>query len=271
MTDWRPAEETEKQMAELMDKPNIHQRIAAVRADLPGGGYMQKNAFVSTGGNNGYNALTYDKLIGVVGPLHLRHGINVEANLVESSRVEGRTKNGGFMLRYSALFDVRFINVDNPKDVHTQRVEADANDNGDKAPPKAKTVAKRIAIRDLYDIQTGEDEEQRTEELAAPEEEAKMRADEYATERLAAHKAALDAHGEAVKVIAVGIEEFWASGDFGMLKDAADAWFPLDKDVKEALFLAPTKGGCFTTEQRAFMRKNEFRDAHYGERQEAAA
>ena len=44
-------------------------------------------------------------------------------------------------------------------------------------------------------------------------------------------------------------------------KDAlafAEAWLELDSDqVKEALYLAPTKGGVFTTEERAYLRSNE--------------
>jgi hypothetical protein len=38
----------------------------------------------------------------------------------------------------------------------------------------------------------------------------------------------------------------------------AEAWLELESDeVKEALYLAPTKGGVFTTEERAFLRSNE--------------
>lgn len=38
----------------------------------------------------------------------------------------------------------------------------------------------------------------------------------------------------------------------------AEAWLELESDeVKEALYLAPTKGGVFTTEERAYLRSNE--------------
>ena len=49
------------------------------------------------------------------------------------------------------------------------------------------------------------------------------------------------------------------------LNAAAEAWFELTKEEKEALFLAPTKGGILTTEERKVMQSKEFRDAHFGE------
>lgn len=48
------------------------------------------------------------------------------------------------------------------------------------------------------------------------------------------------------------------------LSNAAEAWYELDDDVKSALFLAPTKGGPFTTAERKLMQSTEFREAHYG-------
>lgn len=47
-------------------------------------------------------------------------------------------------------------------------------------------------------------------------------------------------------------------------KDAlafAEAWLELDEDTKHALWLAPTKGGVFTTEERAYLRSNEVNQA----------
>jgi hypothetical protein len=43
-------------------------------------------------------------------------------------------------------------------------------------------------------------------------------------------------------------------------KDAlafAEAWLELSDAQKEALWLAPSKGGVFTTEERAYLRSNE--------------
>lgn len=57
------------------------------------------------------------------------------------------------------------------------------------------------------------------------------------------------------------IKEGIANGD---LPKAAEAWFELEKDEKEGLWRAPTKGGIFTTEERRIIASAEFREAKYG-------
>lgn len=49
------------------------------------------------------------------------------------------------------------------------------------------------------------------------------------------------------------------------LSTAAEAWFELDNDTKQALWKAPSKGGVFTTEERSIIKSTEFRQAHFGE------
>jgi hypothetical protein len=44
------------------------------------------------------------------------------------------------------------------------------------------------------------------------------------------------------------------------LEHAHEAWTELDDDTKAALWLAPTKGGIFTTREREAMRSNEWRE-----------
>jgi len=44
----------------------------------------------------------------------------------------------------------------------------------------------------------------------------------------------------------------------------AEAWFELSDEVKMALWVAPTKGGPFTTEERDVMKQDEWRQAYYG-------
>ncbi len=60
--------------------------------------------------------------------------------------------------------------------------------------------------------------------------------------------------------------ENWSSVDAikrGIAEDtydtAAEAWDELDNDAKQALWVAPTKGGIFTTGERTVMRSDEFR------------
>lgn len=64
---------------------------------------------------------------------------------------------------------------------------------------------------------------------------------------------------EAVQTIKRGI----ADGD---LESAAGAWFgTLEDEEKKALWLAPSKGGIFTTEERRTMQDSSFRKAYYTE------
>ena len=55
-----------------------------------------------------------------------------------------------------------------------------------------------------------------------------------------------------IAVIKLGI----ANND---LSTAAEAWAELSEETKLALWKAPTKGGCFTTQERAVMKSTEFR------------
>jgi hypothetical protein len=61
------------------------------------------------------------------------------------------------------------------------------------------------------------------------------------------------------------IKEALAEGD---LFSAAEAWFELSEEEKHGLWVAPTKGGPFTTQERDTMKSAEFRNAYYGEKEE---
>lgn len=54
------------------------------------------------------------------------------------------------------------------------------------------------------------------------------------------------------------IKEGLANGD---LHKANEAWKELTDDEKKLLWVAPSKGGCFTTEERKQMQSTEFREA----------
>lgn len=58
--------------------------------------------------------------------------------------------------------------------------------------------------------------------------------------------------------------------DNGDLVKAAEAWFELDQDVMRGLWVAPTKGGPFTTKQREQMKSSEFAKLNPKTQKEAA-
>jgi len=59
---------------------------------------------------------------------------------------------------------------------------------------------------------------------------------------------------DTVSAIKTGINE-------GNLHAANEAWRELTDDEKKLLWVAPSKGGCFTTEERKIMQSSEFREA----------
>lgn len=78
---------------------------------------------------------------------------------------------------------------------------------------------------------------------------------------LKAHNAALQAHFDTV----VAVKHHIAMNE---LDKASEAWAELDEDSMRALWVAPTKGGIFTTHERGVMKSDEWaavrRENHNG-------
>jgi len=51
----------------------------------------------------------------------------------------------------------------------------------------------------------------------------------------------------------------------GELSTAAEAWFEIDDNTKQWLWVAPSKGGPFTTIERTTIQSSEFRTSYFGE------
>jgi len=135
---------------------NIYQRINAVRKAI---NYIQKDKSVSAGPAGSYRAVTHDAVTGMVRQHLVEHGVIIAPTLIES--MFHPKEEGAKQRLYSASYDVRFINMDAPDECLTIQIEADALDNGDKAPGKAISYATKYAILKLFNIETGEDEESR--------------------------------------------------------------------------------------------------------------
>jgi hypothetical protein len=78
----------------------------------------------------------------------------------------------------------------------------------------------------------------------------------------AINKSIID-HVDVISTIKYGI-------DVEMLADAAEAWFKLSDDEKKSLWIAPTKGGAFSTKEREVIKSSEFRKAYFGEDEDDA-
>ena len=139
--------------------PNIYQRINAVMNKVK---YVKKDASVS-----GYKAVTHDKVVSecrqalvdegvVVYPEQLNHSMPIMRDVEKNIK----------MHLYSADYAIHFVNIDHPVDRIIVNINAQANDNGDKAPGKAVTYATKTALLKVLCLETGENDESRTEEFA---------------------------------------------------------------------------------------------------------
>ena len=80
---------------------------------------------------------------------------------------------------------------------------------------------------------------------------------EEATEKLRGLVSAVLSNHSSIVAIKEGIA-------LDNLSEAAEEWFTLEDVVKSSLWIAPSKGGVFTTREREVIKSSEFRIAHFG-------
>ncbi|MCG7985026.1 MAG: ERF family protein [Candidatus Thiodiazotropha lotti] len=132
---------------------NIYQRINEVRKEVE---YIQKDKEVQ-----GYKAVTHDMVTARVRDSLIKHGVTIVPSVFSSDVIEAKTAGGKPKIRYQVKYEMAIVNVDNPSDQFIMIIEAHADDQGDKAPGKALSYAKKYAILKLFDLETGEDDESR--------------------------------------------------------------------------------------------------------------
>jgi hypothetical protein len=146
---------------------NIYEKINEIRKKID---YIQKDKSVSTGGGS-YKAVTHDQVTALVRQHFIDVGVVSYPVLVASAMhppLEGAKQS-----RYEATYDFVFVNTEKPDDTFTIRIESHAMDNGDKAPGKALSYAKKYAILKLLEIETGEDEESRYQDKSLSDDRVK--------------------------------------------------------------------------------------------------
>lgn len=141
-----------------MSERNIYQRINAVMQKVT---YVRKDKAVSAGGGGNYNAVTHDNVVAIARAEMVAQGIVIAPE--QKSGVLNPPKEGSKMSLYEGNYIIHFVNMDKPDDRISVSVAAHANDNGDKAPGKALTYATKMAVLKVLWLETGDDEESRTE------------------------------------------------------------------------------------------------------------
>lgn len=144
-------------------KLNVFQRINKVREENE---YIKKEKMV----DNQYKVVTHDQVTHELRDDFIKQGIIILPSLVservvqDTLMVAGAKKNP--IIRLECVFDVAFVNMDDPADRAVVRVPAHALDTGDKAPGKATSYAVKMALLKVCMIETGEEDEARKEREA---------------------------------------------------------------------------------------------------------
>jgi len=144
---------------------NIYQRLNNVRKGLS---YLQKDKKVSSGGE-GYRGLSHDKLTGELRPLLVEHGIVVVPVLRSQETVAaGESQKGNTKWQTRSIYEVHFVNIDDPTDKCVAVVSGHGDDYGDKGAGKALSYAVKYAALKVLSLETGEDDEARVEDARKP-------------------------------------------------------------------------------------------------------
>jgi hypothetical protein len=139
-----------------MSELNIYQRINAVMKECP---YIQKEQAQQGKG------VKYDTVVSMIRPLMIKHGIVTVTRQTEMENlglVEGTKQKV-----YQGKYELDLVNIDKPDDRVTLSMYAQGMDGGDKGPGKAQTYAVKAMLVKGFLIETGEDEESRSEKMAA--------------------------------------------------------------------------------------------------------
>ena len=212
---------------------NLHQRLNAVMKEVT---YVRKEKKQGMQ----YSIVSHDAVTAKVRPAMVKHGVIYYPVDLSHSQNGNRTE---------VALSLRFVNIDEPGDFIDVACLGHGVGNDDKNPGKAISYCVKYGLLKALGLETGEDPDL---------DQAAEHIDDAETERLAALNAAINLHRDSITVICEGI-------DTGDLSAAAEAWFEMTDDEKQSLWVAPSKGGPFTTEHRRMMKTTEFRVAHYGE------
>jgi len=140
-----------------MDKLNIYQRINAVIKDLldEGKGYLKKEGAGKFGGSG----VKYDNVISVLAPKLVKHGVDVTISLIADSERSMKSSSGKDLYIYKGFYNIRYTNIDDPKDFVEHQMAGEGGDSGDKATGKASTYAQKNAYKLKFLLETGDNDE----------------------------------------------------------------------------------------------------------------
>jgi len=137
-----------------MSELNIYQRINATMTDCE---YLQKKAAQQGKG------IKYDEVIAMLREHLINHGIVMVINQLSMELVGGL--DGKNQKIYQGHYTLELVNMDKPEEKVLHSVFAQGMDGGDKGPGKAHTYAMKLMLVKGFGLETGEDEESRSEKM----------------------------------------------------------------------------------------------------------
>lgn len=133
---------------------NIYQRINAVMKDCE---YLQKkDAQMGKG-------IRYDEVVAMIRVHMIKHGIVVVIRQSELTTVGGL--DGKNQKIYQGCYEMDLVNIDDSSDRCTHSSYAQGMDGGDKGAGKAQTYAVKQMLVKGFMLETGIDEESRSEKI----------------------------------------------------------------------------------------------------------
>lgn len=133
----------------MSDKPTVQEAWAAVMADVRGLAKGDRN------NQQGFNFRGVDAVMNAVGPALRSHGVSVVPTGVSDVHVSTYTTKGGTVMR--DVFLVASYAITGPAgDVMPGAAAGEASDAGDKATPKAMSVAYRTFLLQALTLPTDE-------------------------------------------------------------------------------------------------------------------
>jgi hypothetical protein len=139
----------------------IYKKIINVMREI---NFIPKETFVKMK-SGGYIAVSHDTVARLLHPILAKEGIVVKVTLLDSSKEMMKD-----MVFYSGRYSLSLIDADDGDSIEYVG-EAHAIDVGDKAPGKALSYATKMLLLKAFLLETGENDEERVEEVETISEE----------------------------------------------------------------------------------------------------
>lgn len=141
---------------------NIAQRLDAIRSEVH---KIGKDTTIKMFANDkGYAAVTHDKVTDYLREPMIKHRVLMLPTLVsdETHPLQVKTAKGtGYQFFYSAIYDFKFVNIDNPEDFIITRCSGQAYAKDDKGAGKAISYATKTMMLKVFNMVSGENDEAR--------------------------------------------------------------------------------------------------------------